>query len=173
MIDTDRLTIYPLQQSHLTWLRKMRNDPTTWYWLTDATPINEERQQQWFMRMSTDPTRLYLVIENKELSQPIGILRSDEWDRVNRSIRIGIDIDIHYRRLGYGTEAFRAFIDYLFKHLNLHRIWLLTVDYNEAGQKLYKKLGFKEEGRQRQAIFRDGKYHEYISMSLLEDEWEK
>jgi len=36
---------------------------------------------------------------------------------------------------------------------------------------LYEKHGFKVEGRYREAIFRDGCYHDYIIMSFLEEEY--
>lgn len=39
--------------------------------------------------------------------------------------------------------------------------------------KAYKKAGFKEEGRLRQASYRDSKYHDKIVMSILRKEWVK
>ncbi len=181
MIKTERLKIVLLEERHLEDLRRMRNDPTTSHWLTDIMPISQETQREWFKKLQTDKSRMYLTIEHEpkvkdprllEIISPyfIGILRSDEWDRINRSVRIGIDIVPKYRGKGYAKEAFGAFIDYLFKQQNFHRIWFLVVEGNEIAQKLYSKFGFKIEGKQRQALFRDGKYHNYLMMSLLENE---
>jgi RimJ/RimL family protein N-acetyltransferase len=36
---------------------------------------------------------------------------------------------------------------------------------------VYKRVGFVEEGRLRDALFYDGKYWDAIQMSLLEEEW--
>lgn len=186
MIETKRLKIVLLEEKHLELLRKMRNDPSTNHWLTDITPISEEAQKEWFKKLQLDKSKMYLAIEGSSSSTTsttiygytyppsfIGILRSDEWDRVNKSIRIGIDIAKEHRGLGYGTEAFSAFIEYLFKQQNFHRIWFLVAKENKVAQGLYKKLGFKEEGKQREALFRDGKYHDYLMFSLLEKEWIK
>lgn len=182
MIETKRLKIVLLEEKHLEPLRKMRNDPTTNHWLTDITPISEEAQKEWFKKLQLDKLRMYLAIEVLKSPRYIsalgewffcGILRSDEWDRANKSVRIGIDIAKEHRGQGYGTEAFKAFIDYLFKQQGIHRIWFLVAEENKIAQKLYKKLGFKEEGRQREALFRDGKYHDYVMMSILEKEWKK
>ena len=181
MIETKRLKIIPLEEKHLENLRQMRNDPTTNHWLTDIMPISEEAQKEWFKKLQLDKSRTYLAIESNIKSTTIygytysssfiGILRSDKWDRVNRSVRIGIDIAKEHRGQGYGTEAFGAFIDYLFKQQNMNRLWFLVAEENKIAQKLYKKLGFKEEGKQREALFRDGKYHDYLMFSLLEGEW--
>lgn len=187
MLITERLRIIPLERKHLESLRKIRIDPTTWHYLTDVYPINDFQQEKWFEKVSSDSTKMYFAIEISESfetgteykmprykeSQFIGILRSDEYDKINRSIRIGVDISPHSRGNGYGTEALRAFIDYLFKHLNLHRIWLLVVKENKPAFKLYTKLGFVYEGEQKKALFRDGKWINYVSMSILEGEWKK
>jgi RimJ/RimL family protein N-acetyltransferase len=51
---------------------------------------------------------------------------------------------------------------------------MLTVsEQNKGGIKAYTKAGFKEEGRLRQANFRNGKYHDKIVMSILAEEWKK
>ena len=170
MIETERLNLKILERQHLEPLREMRNDPSTWHWLTDVVFISEKDQEKWFEGLQGDRLRLYLAIEDKE-ENLVGIIRSDAWDRINRSIRVGCDIAKEYRCKGYGTEALGSFVDHLFKHQNLHRVWLLVVEANEVAKHIYEKLGFKEEGKQRDAIYRDGKYQDYISMSLLEDEY--
>ncbi len=171
MIDSERLNIIPLEVRHLKDLRKMRNDFSTWYWLTDPSPINEINQNQWFGNVSQNPKKMYFAIEDNRVDSFIGMIRSDEWDRVNRSVRIGIDIATKFRKKGYGTEAFQAFIDYLFLHQNMNRIWFFVVADNKPARGLYKKIGFKQEGIQRKAIYRDGKYHNYVMMSLLAEEY--
>jgi len=40
-----------------------------------------------------------------------------------------------------------------------------------VAKRLYEKVGFKEEGIMREAIFRNGVYHDYVVMSILEDEY--
>lgn len=182
MIQTKRLNIIPLETEHLESLRKLRNDPTTNHWLTDITPISAAEQQAWFEKISRDKSKMYLAIMVQWSPANLsgmnewvfaGVLRSDEWDRVNRSVRVGIDIVPKFRGKGYAAEAFSAFIDYLFKQQNMNKVWLLVAEPNEVARKLYKKLGFIEEGTQVDALFRDGKYHNYISMSILKKLWKK
>lgn len=182
MIKTKRLTIIPLEEQYLESLRQLRNDPTTNHWLTHTFKINKSAQRKWFKKLQKDQTKQYLSIlmeKNIDILSMIpewvfvGIIRSDEWDRLNGSVRVGCDIMEKYRGNGLGTEALSGFINYLFNERSMHRIWLLVARPNKIARKLYKKLGFKEEGRQKDALFRDGKYHDYISMSILEDQWKQ
>lgn len=74
---------------------------------------------------------------------------------------------------GYGTEVTKLIVEHGFKRLKLHRIQLTVSEPNIAGIKAYLKAGFKQEGIMRDAVMRDGKYHNKIIMSMLEDEWKK
>ncbi|MBP9691068.1 GNAT family N-acetyltransferase, partial [Candidatus Woesebacteria bacterium] len=133
---------------------------------------NEFMQQEWFKNLGLSRTKMYFTIFKSD-KVPIGIVRCDEWDQINNSIRIGIDIEKSHRTQGYAEEAYRALIPYLFFKLNIHRIWLLVLEYNAPAIGLYKKLGFTEEGVQKAAVLRDARYHNYIMMSLIATDHEQ
>jgi len=184
IFETRRTTVVPLEEKHLEPLRRMRNDPSTNHWLTDIAPITKEQQLNWYEKLKNDESRMYLAIEAKRehvlvdnglgvFEDFVGVLRSDQWDMNNRSVRIGIDISPKYRRKGFGREVFKEFINYLFDNYALHKLWFLVAEGNNIARTLYEKLCFKEEGRQREALFRDGRYWDYVSMSMLENEWRK
>ena len=72
---------------------------------------------------------------------------------------------------GYGTEALMLLLGYSFDELNLHRVFLRVVDFNQRAIESYLKCGFSKEGRLRDAIFLDGDYHDVVVMSILEEEF--
>ena len=43
-------------------------------------------------------------------------------------------------------------------------------DFNLRAIRSYKKCGFVEEGRLRDAFFREGNYHDIVVMGVLEEE---
>ncbi|WP_153064432.1 GNAT family N-acetyltransferase, partial [Bacillus thuringiensis] len=47
-----------------------------------------------------------------------------------------------------------------FLELNLHRLSLRVFSFNERAIKLYKSLGFQHEGTCKEAIFRNGTWHD-------------
>jgi RimJ/RimL family protein N-acetyltransferase len=74
---------------------------------------------------------------------------------------------------GFGTIATKLVVDWGFKRLNAHRIWLGCNAENERAVRCYKSVGFKEEGRLRDEIYCGGKYVDAVRMSILESEWPK
>ncbi|OGG01680.1 hypothetical protein A2Z33_05570 [Candidatus Gottesmanbacteria bacterium RBG_16_52_11] len=172
MLVGTRLRIVPLEKRHLEPLRLHRNHIETFSYLTSALPVTEKSQLFWYKTVTTDPTKMYFAIENKS-GKFIGFVRLDEWDRVNRSIRAGIDIVADERRHGLATECYGVLLKYLFRQLGVHRVWLLVAQFNHAAVRLYEKIGFIPEGCYRDALFRNGEFHDYMIMSLLETEYGK
>lgn len=72
---------------------------------------------------------------------------------------------------GYGTEAIDLLLDYAFGYRNFHRIAVGVVGFNEAALRFYEKAGFKKEGIQRDGYYYDHEYHDFVMMSILDDEF--
>ena len=106
-----------------------------------------------------------VLAQGDKLLGNIGLM---EISQINRSATVGIFIgEAEYRGKGYGSEAMRLILDYGFKTLNLHNIMLNAHSDNEQGIACYKKVGFKEFGRRREAKFKDGKYVDVVHMEIL------
>ncbi len=172
MFTYEDLTIRTVEETDLEKMRALRNDPSTWMMLEHVGFIEPEEQRQWFEKVRAAADRRYYILCDKEHAF-VGIVRTDQIDRINRSIRIGVDIVSELRGKGFGSKAFVLLKKFCFDEMNIHRIWLAVIETNTIALNLYKKQGFKEEGRFRSAIFRDGKYHDYIIMSILEEEYRK
>lgn len=172
MLTGKKICLIVLEKKHLESLRQLRNEESTNKYLTYILPINEVAQMDWFEKTSKDPTKLYMAIENKN-GDFIGIVRADEWDKINRSIRIGVDIVKKYRQKGYATETYFLLFKFLFENIGINRVWLEVAEYNTIALSLYKKLGFIKEGILRETLFRENKFYNYIVMSLLKKDYEK
>ncbi|MEU0878423.1 GNAT family protein [Lentzea sp. NPDC005914] len=68
---------------------------------------------------------------------------------------------------GYGTVAIKHVLDHAFTVRNLHRVDLEVYEFNDRAIHVYKKLGFREEGRLRDALLWDGEFYDAIVMSVL------
>lgn len=73
---------------------------------------------------------------------------------------------------GYGTEVINWAIDWAFRWGGLHSLALGASLYNERAVSVYRKAGFKQEGVSREAVYRDRRWHDVVSMAILESEWE-
>ena len=71
---------------------------------------------------------------------------------------------------GYASEAARLLADYAFDELNARRLEAHVLAGNPASVRVLEKLGFTEEGRKRDAYYRDGEYRDALVFGLLEGE---
>ncbi len=72
---------------------------------------------------------------------------------------------------GYGVQSSSLMIQYAFKKLHIHKIWLGVYVYNTRALSLYRKLGFVQEGILREQVYYKKKYYDEIIMGLLASEW--
>ncbi|PYH48096.1 GNAT family N-acetyltransferase [Aspergillus saccharolyticus JOP 1030-1] len=89
----------------------------------------------------------------------------------HRNAMLGISLAEGYRGRGYGAEAVNWALDWAFVHAGLHRVSLGAFAFNETAVKLYRRLGFVEEGRERLALLYRRRWHDVINFSMLEEEW--
>ncbi|MBK8049656.1 MAG: GNAT family N-acetyltransferase [Anaerolineales bacterium] len=87
---------------------------------------------------------------------------------VNRSAMLGIVIgEPEFQNRGYGVDATRLLLDFAFNLLNLNSVMLGAFAFNERAIAAYRKVGFREIGRRREARLIGGRYHDAILMDIL------
>lgn len=98
--------------------------------------------------------------------QEIGFVEFDV--RVyNRNAYLTYYVIEPFRGKGLGKVMLAVAIDYAFNEMNMHRLTAEVYEYNERSIKLLKSLGFREEGRLREAKFHSGKFWDIIVYGIL------
>ena len=148
-------------------------DPEIWR-LTSwaACPLSSSTVERLFEDRERSSTDDSFAIHLKGEEEPIGVISlmniSEANDSAELSVIVGHPEDRHH---GYGAEAIAIILRYGFEELGLHRVGLSVFEFNEIAISAYEKLGFREEGRLRQALKRDEVFYDAILMSVLESEW--
>ena len=170
----DRVQLRELRESDLadlvTWWQdpdQMVNQTSGPYHPGMAAPIAELFRT----RSSNDGTDAGLVIETRADGAVAGHTALFGATAHNRTATFAIMIGPPHQNRGLGTEAARLMLRFGFDELGLHRIQLSVNGFNERGIATYRKVGFVEEGRSREAIFRAGTWHDEIHMGILAREW--
>ena len=133
--------------------------------------ITLESEREWILENNKAGNFQFAIVtqENDEL---IGNCGYNELDLVNRKATIGIFIgEEENRNKGYGTESLKLLIEYGFEYLNLNSIMLSVYSFNDSAIACYKKVGFKEFGRRREAYLRGNERYDDIYMDILRDEF--
>lgn len=135
-------------------------------------PMKPDEIDRFFTARVLGIDSLTLAVHLRAKNRLIGSCAFSQLDADNGSALFHITIgekDLWGR--GYGTEATRLMLDHAFSTMGLHRVSLAVFSFNERAIRSYEKVGFVVEGRAREAIFRDGRFWDEISMSMLASEW--
>ena len=130
-----------------------------------------EQEKEALKTLSQDGYNYAIV--NREDNKLLGNCGLMNVDLVNRIGEVGIFIgNKEFWNQGYGTEAMKLLLDYAFNLLNLNNIELKVYAFNKRAYNCYKKCGFKEIGRRREAHLIAGERYDEIYMDILASEFE-
>lgn len=136
--------------------------------------VSKEIEKKWVYEKSVNNSRdIYIAICANENDQMVGYMSLNDIDYINRScVGGGIVIgDSNYRDGSAYVEAELMEFDYVFNHLNLNRYFAECLDEHILSRANLLALNFKQEGKKRQAVFKNGKYYDVLSFSLLRNEY--
>jgi RimJ/RimL family protein N-acetyltransferase len=88
-------------------------------------------------------------------------------------MEIGYILAPNERKRGYGSEAVRIIVDYLFLSKELVRVQAITGVYNFASHRVLEKAGFTKEGIIRKSAFIRGEWKDGCLYSILREEWKE
>ncbi len=102
---------------------------------------------------------------------PIGLISL--WDRTipHKGAELSVWIGAAHRNGGNGTEALRLALRYAFRDLGLHKVYLRVLEYNARAIRAYEKCGFRIEGRLRQEMQVEGRWHDLVYMGVFAGEF--
>jgi len=135
-------------------------------------PVSKHEQLQWYERTITDKKNMRFTVVLKESDKAVGMVTLSSIDWQNRSATHGIKLHPSCPKgKGIGTDAVMTLMKYAFEEVNLHRLDGSWIDYNTASINLYTKCGWVVEGVKKEAIFRDGEYHDLKITGITKDEY--
>jgi len=175
MLKGEKVLLRPVRKSDLQSFIRWFNDQEVNQYLGMYLPMTEMAEEKWIDGLATRPNDVPFVVEAIEAdgNKAIGTTGLSNINPKDHNATFGIAIgEKDYWSKGYGTEACRLLVRYGFEQLNLHRINSGVISFNERSLRMHRKVGFKEEGRQREAIFKNGRFHDLIYFGLLRSEWE-
>jgi RimJ/RimL family protein N-acetyltransferase len=169
-MDND-VELRPVAEADLPILHRLTSDPEStgdfeWYGWRD--PHRHRRRWEQDGMLGDESGTLAVTRDDEVLGfvawhkRPMG--------RISFCWSIGIALLPQARGRGYGTQAQRLLVRYLFAHTQVNRIEAGTEITNVAEQRALEKAGFTREGVVRGAGFQGGRWHDGVSYSVLRSE---
>lgn len=135
-------------------------------------PYSREDALRHIARAHSSETDLILAIARRRDGRHIGNVALKKIDPVSRCGEFAIVIgDRSAWGKGYSKEAAELFLRHAFLTLNLNRVCCGTFETNAPMKRLARHLGMRQEGRRRQAAFKQNRYLDVIEYGVLKKEF--
>ena len=175
MIPGETINLRAVERQDAPLIHRWFNDPVVmdgWGWSAPARSMQAVAGQveEWLAREIAFGRPEALIAESLA-GDPIGlvVVRIDRPEA--RSVELSLLVDADRWGQGFGIDMMQTTLEACFDGWGVHRIGVRVEEGNERALALYRRLGFKEEGRLRQAAFRDGRHADVLLFSLLAEEW--
>ncbi len=154
---------------------KYWNNPELQQYMTKPRIVSKEEEIAWIRetweRRNKGEAYIFGIIHIEE-KKYIGKLELRIINPIAKRGVLGIVIfNPDYWGKGYGEEAIRLILQYGFETLNLKTVELEVFEFNKRAQMCYKKIGFVEIGKKRDAHFAKGQFHDIIIMDIISEEF--
>lgn len=136
------------------------------YWFEEPYESFIELEEL-YMKHIHDQSERRFIVENEE-GDRIGLVELIEITNISRKAEFQIIIAPPFQGQGFASPITRRAMDYAFKTLNLHKLYLVVATTNERAIKVYERSGFKIEGTLIDEFFVNGEYQDAIRMYELQ-----
>lgn len=175
MIPGKLVYLRSIEREDLVQILKWRNDPATYRYLIEHSPISLSRQELWYeslVKQEMQRSAFWFMVNTSD-DIPIGVTWLTGVDWRNSNAEWGFYVgEVDYRKRGHSVEAAVLLLDFAFYHLGLQRIYCYVLHENAAALGLNQRLGFVEEGTLRNHVFHEGRYKDLVLMGLSMPDYE-
>lgn len=151
-----------------------RNDDEIWSMVGGAKYfVSAEYEKQWIVNAINNPKEVRVGVCLKENNELIGLASIVDIDWINRSAHCPSMIgEKKYWSKGLATEARLLLLKFAFYERGFERIWAHILESNIGSIKMCEKCGYKKEGLLRNSVYKNGKFHNQVVMSVLKNEFD-
>lgn len=137
--------------------------------------VTEPMERTWLENvLKGDSDALTYGIVDKESDELVGYEQLLRIDWISRTAIFGIKIGAQSARgKGHAVEAMTLLFRHGFEVLNLRKIGLEVLAFNQRAVDLYLRFGFVEEGRLGGQVYLGNSYHDLVLMGLFDDVFRK
>lgn len=166
---TKKLIIEPVEKEDSSFLHEMFNNPDIVdYWFIEPYTTKYKIEQDFEKHYDSETNRQFIL---KFDGEKVGLVALYGIDTRHRNAEFAIMIHPDHQGKGYAKAATKLTIDYGFRKLNLHKVYLVVAASNERAIVSYEKVGFQHEATFKEEYFINGKYEDAHYMSIFQRDY--
>jgi RimJ/RimL family protein N-acetyltransferase len=174
-LSTDRLKLRRLRREDAGAIVAYRGLPEvakyqSWgtFGLDDATKLIAEQET---IEPGDSGSWLQLLIVMAETEATIGDCGIHFCSDFRQQVELGVTLDPRFQHQGFAQESLQGVLDYIFDKLQMHRAIATTDVENAPCQRLFKRLGFRQEGHYVESQWFKGSWSSEYLFAILRREW--
>jgi len=164
-----------MERNDLKVLHLMQNDEEVMEWARfrpDHVVSMEELEKEYGEELKgNSPTRRTFAVVHKKTGEMVGWATMRWWRPFSTSAEVGLALAKEFRGKGIGAEVTRLLTRLAFDQYNMHKVELFTRADNKAMIGSAEKCGYRQEGRIRETLYFNGKFHDGVMMGVLREEF--
>ncbi len=176
MIPGERINLRAVERRDSPIIHRWFNDPAVmrgWGWSAVArSPESVSHEVEAWLALEPMLGRPAALVAETLEGDAVGLvlLQIDrpEAHSVDLSLLVGDSLNWG---TGLGGDLLQTTLDACFAAWGIHRVGVRVEEENARALALYRRAGFQDEGRLRQAAFHDGRHADILLLSLLAPEW--
>ena len=170
-LEGELVRLRPVAPRDLEPMWELTTDPLTRRLTGTTATWTREQVAHWCAHAQDAEGRVDLAVTAGGSDEYLGEIVLTDIDEAHGSARLRLSMRPGSRGRGYGTEAIDLVLGLAFDGYGLHRVGLEVLSVNPRALALYEGVGFRVEGRLREA-YRDGdRWCDGVVMGLLEHEF--
>ncbi len=169
----EKIVLRPFKKEDIIQIEKCLKDPEVIILTGSDSDYDDAIVREWYNTRNFQTDRLDLAIEEKEKKVLVGEVVANCYDLEKNSMNFRILIGPMGRDRGFGTEATRLFIEYIFNNTDLNQITLSVYAFNPRAQRVYEKAGFELESIDYEELDYNGEKIDSYNMVLTREKYSK
>ncbi|WP_088187760.1 UDP-4-amino-4,6-dideoxy-N-acetyl-beta-L-altrosamine N-acetyltransferase [Desulfosporosinus sp. FKA] len=134
--------------------------------------ITREEHFAWFKRIQADNANSrYMIFEFE--GKPLGLVKFTDIDSQSARCKWGFYLGEEGLPPGTGLTMGLLGVEFAFYHLKIRKLCSEVLAFNLRSINFHIKLGFSEEGRFIQHIWRNDRYEDIVYFALFKNDWER
>jgi len=163
--------LMPIDEKTLKLILQWRNEKRIREYMINDAMITWQEHLNWFENLKTRNDReIFVFLVNH---RPVGIVSFIDIDRIHHHCHWGFYIGEEHVPKGCGTMMAYYALSYAFEEYKIHKINSEVIDFNFKSINYHKSLGFEQNGKMLDELFRDGKYVDLILFTLFKEKWDQ
>lgn len=175
MLEGKEVSLRALEEEDLSVLKNWRNRKHVRKTTREYKLLNMINQKKWFELIHTqNPPRdiIFGIVDKKLKLVGFTALTYIDWKNRNAEISIYFAKE-NWQNTIQATDTLNLIMEYGFKELNLHRLWVEIFSLSKENIILFTKHKFVKEGILRDKVWRDGKWWDSQIYSMIVDDYLK